>query len=72
MMISLLMVGLFTVGYVLIALEHKIGINKAATALLVAVVCWILNFVRVSHDPDDSTPQRTPGGHFTSGVCVER
>lgn len=51
MMISLLMVGLFTVGYVLIALEHKIGINKAATALLVAVVCWVLNFVRVfPHD----------------------
>ena len=30
----------------MITLEHKTGVNKAATALWVAVVCWTLNFMR--------------------------
>ena len=33
---------LFFFGYFLIALEHSIGINKAASALLLAVILWIL------------------------------
>jgi len=32
----------FILGYVLIALEHPIKINKTATALLTGVVCWTL------------------------------
>jgi Na+/H+ antiporter NhaD/arsenite permease-like protein len=31
---------IFVVGYILIAFEHKIAINKAATALLTGVFCW--------------------------------
>ncbi|GAB3722637.1 sodium:proton antiporter NhaD [Spirosoma lituiforme] len=38
-MVSILMV-LFVVGYLLIALEHLIKINKTATALITGVVCW--------------------------------
>ena len=30
----------FVLGYVFIAFEHKIQINKAATALITGVVCW--------------------------------
>ena len=32
----------FAAGYLAIALEHSIGINKAASALLVGVLCWII------------------------------
>jgi Na+/H+ antiporter NhaD/arsenite permease-like protein len=32
----------FGVGYLAIALEHKININKTASALLIGVVCWAL------------------------------
>lgn len=34
------MVGLFGAGYLLIALEHQTGLNKAASALLTGVLCW--------------------------------
>jgi Na+/H+ antiporter NhaD and related arsenite permeases len=33
---------IFLIGYVLIALEHKININKAATALIIAGLMWAL------------------------------
>jgi len=32
----------FITGYILIALEHFIKINKAATALLTGVICWTI------------------------------
>ncbi len=32
----------FVLGYLAIALEHPLGINKAATALFIGVVCWTL------------------------------
>ena len=36
------LVTLFLIGYLCIALEHPLKINKAATALLTATVAWIL------------------------------
>ncbi len=39
---ELLIVAVFVVGYILIALEHPIKINKTATALLTGVLCWTL------------------------------
>jgi len=38
----LAVVLVFGIGYFAIALEHKININKTASALLIGVVCWIL------------------------------
>lgn len=35
---------LFIIGYALITLEHYIRVDKAAIALLMAVVCWVLQF----------------------------
>jgi Na+/H+ antiporter NhaD/arsenite permease-like protein len=35
-----LLVLLFAVGYLAIAFEHPIGLNKTATALLTGVLCW--------------------------------
>ncbi len=51
------MLTVFTVGYLLIALEHRLHVNKAATALFIGVVCWTLYAVDV-HDllPHDSIP----------------
>ena len=37
----LLIVIIFILGYLLITLEHSIGINKAATALVTGVLCWV-------------------------------
>lgn len=36
----ILIIATFVVGYVAIALEHSIKINKAASALITGVVCW--------------------------------
>ncbi len=36
------MIFVFVLGYVLIALEHPIRINKSATALLLGVVLWVM------------------------------
>ncbi len=36
----ILMVIIFVLGYLAIALEHSIGIDKAASALITGVLCW--------------------------------
>ena len=35
-----LIVGVFVIGYLAIAFEHSIKINKAASALVTGVLCW--------------------------------
>jgi len=40
-MITILII-VFTLGYLAITLEHTIKINKSATALMTAVLCWTL------------------------------
>lgn len=37
-----LIIVIFVIGYLLIALEHPIRINKTATALITGVLCWTL------------------------------
>ena len=37
---AILLVCIFIIGYLAIAAEHAIKINKAATALLTGVLCW--------------------------------
>jgi Na+/H+ antiporter NhaD/arsenite permease-like protein len=41
---------LFVVGYLAIALEHPIKINKTASALLTGVICWTIYAVTSSPD----------------------
>lgn len=38
----ILLLATFIVGYLFITLEHTIHINKAATALITAVICWTI------------------------------
>jgi Na+/H+ antiporter NhaD/arsenite permease-like protein len=42
---GLLLVSVFVLGYVLIALEHPLKVDKAATALLTGVLCWLVLLV---------------------------
>lgn len=44
---ELAVVLVFCVGYVLIALEHSIQINKTATALVLGAVCWAIYALNV-------------------------
>jgi len=39
---ALLIVAVFIIGYTLIALEHPLKIDKAASALLTGALCWIV------------------------------
>jgi Na+/H+ antiporter NhaD/arsenite permease-like protein len=39
-MLELIIVTVFVCGYLAIALEHPLKINKAASALLTCVICW--------------------------------
>ena len=40
-----LIVTIFVLGYAAIALEHKIKLNKAASALITGVLCWVIYIV---------------------------
>lgn len=46
-----LMIVLFAVGYVLIALEHVISVNKATFALLMCALLWSV-YSLMGHDPE--------------------
>ncbi|GHB73866.1 sodium:proton antiporter NhaD [Persicitalea jodogahamensis] len=48
---ALLLVGVFVLGYALIALEHPLKIDKAASALLTGVFCWIILLVGFEYMP---------------------
>ena len=40
-----LIIGIFILGYIAIAFEHSIRINKAASALITGVLCWVVYMV---------------------------
>jgi Na+/H+ antiporter NhaD/arsenite permease-like protein len=41
-MASFLLLIIFVTGYLAIVLEHPLGINKTASALLTGIVCWVI------------------------------
>jgi len=43
-LIPFLMILVFALGYVFITLEHYTHVNKATIAILMAVICWALQF----------------------------
>jgi Na+/H+ antiporter NhaD/arsenite permease-like protein len=51
MAISTFMIIVFVIGYVCIALEHPIHINKTATALLLSTILWVC-MSQIIHDHD--------------------
>ena len=41
-MISTILILVFILGYLAIALEHNLRLNKAAPALITGVLCWVI------------------------------
>lgn len=39
---TILIISIFIIGYLFIALEHSVGLNKAASALLTGVLLWVV------------------------------
>jgi Na+/H+ antiporter NhaD/arsenite permease-like protein len=50
----ILMIVVFVIGYACIALEHPLGINKSATALLLGTIMWVLGVALVPELVHDS------------------
>ncbi len=46
-MIYIIMIIVFVLGYLFIALEHNIKVDKAATALVTGVLTWMLYIFNV-------------------------
>jgi Na+/H+ antiporter NhaD/arsenite permease-like protein len=40
-----IIIAIFILGYAAIAFEHKIKLNKAATALITGVLCWVVYII---------------------------
>ena len=45
-MISILLIVIFVLGYTAIALEHPLKLNKAASALILGVLCWTVHILQ--------------------------
>jgi len=58
---ELAIVTIFIIGYLAIALEHPIKINKTASALLTGVICWTLFMVS---DPPATLLESSHFHHF--------
>lgn len=54
---NVLLITIFAVAYLIITLEERIRVNKAAIALLVAVFCWGFNFIE-NFPPDEASLHR--------------
>lgn len=54
---NVLLITIFAVAYLIITLEERIRVNKAAIALLVAVFCWGFNFIE-NFPPDAASLHR--------------
>lgn len=63
----LLIVLTFIIGYLAIASEHAIGINKAATALITGVICWTI-YILYQEDKHEVGEQLSHGLGELSGI----
>jgi len=58
---NLMIIAIFVIGYMAIALEHPVKINKTASALLTGVLCWV---VFIMSSADTATVSEELYGHF--------
>lgn len=56
---ALLIVVVFILGYTFIALEHPLKIDKAASALLTGVLCWLVLLFGIESMPNYANIDRT-------------
>ncbi len=64
---TIVILSVFTLGYLAIALEHKLHINKAASALLIGVICWALYVLNL----EQLLPTGSVPNWFTEEAMVE-
>lgn len=62
---SLWMIVVFIVGYFLITIEHLMRIDKATIAILMGIICWIIQF---SHDTPTCENSLTCLGEHLSSI----
>src|SRR5689334_15664711 len=63
---ELYIIIIFISGYIAIALEHPIKINKTATALVTGVLCWTLFAIAF---PNGDFPRSEHYSSFLDGVA---
>jgi Na+/H+ antiporter NhaD/arsenite permease-like protein len=63
-----LIIVVFIIGYFFIALEHKVNINKTASALLTGILCWTLFILS---GPTESLLSSESFGHTMKLIQVE-
>jgi len=63
-----LIILVFVVGYLAIALEHSIKINKTASAILTGVICWTLFAVST---PSESILNSSQFANFLEGLKLD-
>jgi len=62
-----LIISIFIIGYIIIAFEHSIKINKSATALLTGVLCWTV-YILMGNDSHLINEQLTEHIGELSGI----
>lgn len=55
-MITALLITVFVLGYIAIAFENSLHLNKAASALITGVLCWTI-YILQGQSPDEVTDQ---------------
>lgn len=53
-LVEILMIATFVVGYALITIEHITRINKTSIALLMAIICWFLQFINIQESKESN------------------
>lgn len=64
-----LVIGVFIIGYLLIAFEHTIRINKTATAIITGVLCWVIFMMA---PPSETILHAQSYNHFVSQLEQEK
>lgn len=65
---EIFVVAIFVIGYLLIALEHPVKINKSASAILTGVICWTLYALFAHESIDHITEQLAEHLGAISGI----
>ena len=62
---NILIICIFIIGYVSITLEHSIKINKAASAILTGVICWVIIAINNNGSQDVLQPMDELSHHLS-------
>lgn len=69
-LIGIFATGLFAIGYILIALEHKLSSHRSAIALLLGCALWLLVSIHLAASPEALTHALESTGAEVFGVVA--